>query len=466
LSPLLIGLLCYVAMQLAVAVWVSRRIRTEADYLVAGRQLGPIMTTASTFASWFGAETCVGAAGQVYEHGLDAVSSDPFGYGLCLFLFGLFFASPIYKRGLITLADLFRQRFSGSVEKTVAVLIIPSSLLWAGAQVRAFGHVLATGANVDESTGVALAAGVAAFYTFSGGLLADAYTDLVQGVVLIICLLILFVVVIGDLGGVSSTIDVLKHAPTVHHEATPFLVQLNHWAVPVLGSLFAQELVSRILGARSLSVARNSTLVASGIYMVIGCIPVLLGAIAHATMPGLDTERVLSLLAIKHMSQFGFVIFAGALVSAILSTVDSSLLVCGSLVSHNLAPLIWPNLDETKKVRLARACVLGFGIIAFFLARTGESVHGLVELASSFGSAGVCIAVVMGLYTTRGGPKAALASLFAGAGSFLYAEHVLKSEVSFLISLGCAALSYGVIAIWERSPELAASRQSSASNEL
>src|SRR5688572_26697241 len=174
--------------------WVSRRIRTEADYLVAGRSLGPIMATSSIFATWFGAETCVGAAGEVYERGLGAVSSDPFGYGLCLLLFGLFLASPLYERGLITLADLFRSRFSTGVERTVALLIIPSSLLWASAQVRAFGHVLSSGSGIREDLGILIATGVASAYTVFGGMLADAYSDLVNGFILTVCLGVLAVV--------------------------------------------------------------------------------------------------------------------------------------------------------------------------------------------------------------------------------------------------------------------------------
>jgi Na+/proline symporter len=449
LSPLLVALLAYVAVQLAVGAWISRQIRTEADYLIAGRRLGPLMATFSTFATWFGAETCVGAAGEVYEHGLGAVSSDPFGYGLCLLAFGLFFATPIYKSGLVTLADLFRQRFSAGVERAVAVLIIPSSLLWAAAQVRAFGHVLSAGASISVETGIAIAGGIAAVYTVMGGMLADAYTDLIQGAILIVCLVTLSVVVIGDLGGVAATVQLLEQAPRAAIEPQSWLVTLDDWAVPVLGSLFAQELVSRVVSSRSVSVARNGTLVAAGLYMLVGCFPILLGAIAHASMPGVDGEQVLSALAMKHMNAWGFVIFAGALVSAILSVVDSALLVCGSLISHNLAPIFRPDLSDRVRVRIARTSVLGFGLVAYVLARSSESVHGLVELASSFGSAGVCVGAIMGLYSKRGGPRAAYAALFAGAASFLYAKLVAESEIAFVISLACAAGGYAVFAGYE-----------------
>ena len=59
---ILAAVLLYLAAQLAIGVWVSRRISSEADYLIAGRSLGPLLLVFSVFATWFGAETVVGSA--------------------------------------------------------------------------------------------------------------------------------------------------------------------------------------------------------------------------------------------------------------------------------------------------------------------------------------------------------------------------------------------------------------------
>jgi Na+/proline symporter len=63
-------ILGYVGTQLLIAFWFSRRNASEEDFLLAGRSLGPTMTLFAVFATWFGAETCIGAAGQAYAHGL------------------------------------------------------------------------------------------------------------------------------------------------------------------------------------------------------------------------------------------------------------------------------------------------------------------------------------------------------------------------------------------------------------
>jgi Na+/proline symporter len=114
MSLVLLVLFVYVGLQLALGVWVSRRVASQQDYLLGGRTLGVGLCTASMFATWFGAETCIGAAGEVYQHGLKAASADPFGYGLCLILFGLFVAGELRARGYVTLADLFGASRHGS----------------------------------------------------------------------------------------------------------------------------------------------------------------------------------------------------------------------------------------------------------------------------------------------------------------------------------------------------------------
>ncbi|RMH60973.1 MAG: sodium:solute symporter, partial [Bacteroidetes bacterium] len=147
----LIGVFGYVLVQLGIGLYVSRRIRTEDDYLIAGRQLGYGLGTFTIFATWFGAETCIGAAGAIYEQGLSGGTADPFGYGVCLLLMGFVFAVPLWRHKLTTLADLFRRRYSAGVERLAVILMVPTSLLWAAAQVRAFGQVLSASSGLELS---------------------------------------------------------------------------------------------------------------------------------------------------------------------------------------------------------------------------------------------------------------------------------------------------------------------------
>ncbi len=150
MNNILLGILAYILLQLLLGVLVSRKIRNETDFLLAGRRLGFVLATFSIFATWFGAESCVGTAGAAYEDGLAGVTADPFGYTICLLLMGLVFAVPLWKMKLTTIADFFRHRYSISAERLTALLMVPTSLLWVAAQIRAFGQVLSAFLNLNN----------------------------------------------------------------------------------------------------------------------------------------------------------------------------------------------------------------------------------------------------------------------------------------------------------------------------
>ena len=195
MQPVLIGIGAYLIVQFAVGMLVSRRIASETDYLLAGRRLGLGLATFSIFATWFGAETIVGAAGSLYSDGLSGGSADPFGYGLCLIVLGLVVAAPLWRRQYTTFGDLFRERYSPGVERLAVLLMVPTSVLWAAAQIRAFGQVVSASSDLDVTIAISAAAGFVIIYTVAGGLLADVVTDFVQSIAIVIGLAILLVAV-------------------------------------------------------------------------------------------------------------------------------------------------------------------------------------------------------------------------------------------------------------------------------
>ncbi len=450
MSAVLWGILAYLVLQFGIGAYVSRRIKTESDYILAGRQLGYGLATFTIFATWFGAETTIGSAGSVYDSGLAGATSDPFGYGACLLLMGVVFAAPLWRRKLTTLADLFRERYSPGVERLAVLLMVPASLLWAAAQIRAFGQVISASSGIGVSVTITLAAGIVVAYTALGGMLADAWTDLIQGIVLVVGLLVLFGALLLTTGfepftGIpASRLDPFSGGASV-------LAIIEEWAIPICGSVVAAELVSRVISARSPEVARKSSLLAGGGYLILGLIPVTIGLAGSVLLPGLeDPEQILPLIAQRLLPGALYVILAGALISAILSTVDTTLLVCSSLVSHNLILPVRPDMSERSKVRIARAGVALFGIVAYFIALHADGVYALVEEASSFGSAGIFTVVTIGLFTTWGRAGAAIASLLAGVTAWILGAYVLGLELPYLTSLIVSVAAYAGVALAQR----------------
>jgi len=447
-SGLFIALLAYVALQLLVGLLVSRRIATESDYLIAGRRLGPVLVVFSMFATWFGAETCIGAAGAVYASGLGGARADPFGYAGCLFLLGAVFAVPLWRRRLTTLGDLFASRFGPRVERLAVLLMAPTSVLWAAAQIRAMGHVLAVPSGLELEAALAIAAAVAIVYTAAGGLLADAVTDLIQGGALVLGLVVLAIAVFAS--GDATIAGLVETSRSFAPVERSLLERAEAWAIPLCGSLLAQEMVARVLAARSGELARAGAIAASALYVAVGIIPIGLALVGVRLLPGLeDPEQVLPRLALEHFPTWFYAVFAGAMISAILSTVDSALLAAASLVSHNLILPLRPGLSERAKLRTARAGVVVFGVAAWALALRADGVYALIETAAAFASAGVLVSASFGLFTRIGGAASASASLVTGAIVWSIAEAGDLVVAPYLASLAGAFIAYCVVAIFE-----------------
>ncbi|MCC6696836.1 MAG: sodium:solute symporter family protein [Candidatus Hydrogenedentes bacterium] len=455
MNLVLLGVLVYVAIQLAIGLLVSRNMTSESEYFLAGRRLKFGIATMTVFATWFGAETCIGSAGAVYEEGLAGGRADPFGYALCIFFMGALFAVPLWKRKLTTLGDLFRIRYSRRVEELAVLLMVPGSVMWAAAQIKAFGHVIDVTSDLGAGVGITVAAAVVITYTVAGGLLADAVTDVIQGVALIIGLAVLFISGIYALGGVEGAVASVEpeRLRVFSGDGLGMMERIEAWAIPIFGSVMSQELVARTLAARSANVARAATLTASGLYICVGLIPAMLGLVGPALVPGLeDPEQLLPAAAMELLPTFLYILFAGALISAILSTVDSALLAASALISHNLIVPFFKGANDRMKVRTARVTVVILGLIAYGLAWQSGGVYELVEEASAFGSAGIFIVVVFALFGKYGGNVAAFLSLAVGGAMWIFGSYVFEVSYPYLLSLLSAFLVYVIIGWFERTP--------------
>ncbi|MCK7497426.1 MAG: hypothetical protein MZW92_46520 [Comamonadaceae bacterium] len=311
---------------------------------------------------------------------------------------------------------------------------------------------LASASTIEVDAGILIATTVVIIYTVYGGLLADVMTDFIQGIALIVGLVVLAWVVIDAAGGIQVAASHIRPGQLNFFggPGEPLLATLEKWAIPITGSVIAQELISRILATRTPQTARRAALLGGGIYFAVGMIPVFLGLIGARLLPGLDEpEQLLPRLAAEHLPTLLYIIFAGALISAILSTVDSALLAASALVEHNLIVPLRPHLGDRARVRIARVGVALFGGVAYVLALQAESIYALVVQASALAGAGIFVVVMFGLFTRFGGPRAALAALLVGLGTWLGGEYLIGWPVPYLSSLATALLACVAVGAFE-----------------
>ena len=445
-----LGLVFYLLVQVGISFWVSRWIKSEKDFLVAGRQMPAWMLSISLFATWFGAESCIGTASQVYQHGLSGSRADPLGYALALFLMGLLLARPLWKGGFLTLSDLFRERYSVAAERLSVWILIPASLFWGAAQMRAFGQIVSSVTDLAVPVAIVGAGCFVIVYTFLGGLMGDIITDVLQGFIVVVCLLaVAAAIFISDSSWSWNVVSMERWSLLSPHESG--WQRLDRWLVPVLGSLVAQEMVARVLAARSAGSARKASFWAAGVYLAMGSVPVVLGLLGPQLLGDVqDSEQFLVHLVGTKLGPVYHVIFAGAMVSAILATVDSVIIAIAALVSHNFLVPVLKVKSERKKLWTVRAVVAAAGLVALCLALTSSTVYELVLQSSSLGSAGLLIITLAALYWPKGSSMSAIMTMIVGAVVPLVAEHILGVEAPFVLGVVLALTVFVMTNVLER----------------
>lgn len=449
----LAGILGYVIVQFAIGAWVSRHMTSERQFILADRSLGTWLVTFSVFATWFGAEAIVASAGEIYAKGLTGGLADPFGYGAAVVIVGLLLAGPLWRRGIVTYADMVRNRYSPVTEKLFVLVLLPGSILWAAAQVRAFGQILGSTSGLDVETAILVSAFLVGAYSVVGGLLADAVTDVVQGIAVIIGLMVLAFFVAAALGGPTvalSQIEPVRLSLATGPDDTT-IDRIEHLTVVLCGSLVAVELVSRFLGARSATVAAQGTIAGGIMYLAMGLFPVFLGLVGPQLLKDLaEPEQIVPKLAESYLPAAGYALFVGALVSAILSVVHAALHAPAAQLSHNVVVRLIPGLSPRGRLYCVRLTVLVLSAVAWGLAHAVATIRELVELASAFGSAGAIVVALFGLFTGFGGAAAAIAALLSGSLVWALGKFVLELQTPYLLALGVALTAYVVLGLIER----------------
>jgi SSS family transporter len=400
----------YVFVQIAIGIYFARNVRTEADYFVGGRRLPLWPIALSLFATWFGAETVMGSSAAIAQNGLSGARAEPFGYAITLVAMGVLLAGQFRRRGYITLGDFFRDRFDRRSEVWTAGLMIIVSTIWAAAQLLALAKILEGAVGLPVGVTLPLATALVVFYTAFAGIIGDIATDVIQSVVLVVGLVILLVALVIKVGGPAAIIASVEPGQLSLLAADEsWLGQIDAWAIPVLGSLVTQEAISRFLSARSADTARRASYIAAGLYLAAGMIPIVLGlAGAHLMPVGEDTDAFLPALATTLLPPMLLVVFLAALFSAILSTTDSNILSVSSFVSVNIFSDLHRSADEATRARVARWTTVAAGLAAWVIASSGQTIYELIALTSVWGQAGILVAVLIGLWSPYGGPRAAL----------------------------------------------------------
>jgi SSS family solute:Na+ symporter len=433
-TTLLTFVMVYLLATMGLGMYAGTRIKSTADFAVAGRSLPLAMVITTTFATWFGAETVMGIPAKFVSGGLNAVIEDPFGASMCLVLVGAFFASRLYKMSLLTIGDYYRQRYGKGVEIFCSIAIILSYLGWVAAQITALGLVFSvlSGGEISAHTGMMIGTALVLIYVLIGGMLAVAWTDFVQMIVLVVGLSLIAVMAGKQAGGASQ---VLALAQSQHwfnvmpeHTASGWIAFIAAAITMMFGSIPQQDVFQRVMSAKDSATAKRGAIIGGLSYLAFAFVPMFIVASAMIIMPAEtkdllanDSQKVLPTLILNKMPLVAQIFFFGALVSAIKSTSSATLLAPSTSFVENILKNIHPGMNDRQVLLSMRITIFVFTalVLSYAMAMQGTPIYDLVSAAYQVPLVGAFVPLTFGLYWSRATTQGAVLSIALGIGTLV-----------------------------------------------
>jgi SSS family transporter len=403
--------------------WQSwKRTHDETDYLVAGRRMGAWIGGASISATQMSAGTFVGTMGIHYLTGA-AFMAGWLGIWVA-FVLAAFVIAPrlrryAHERNALTFPDYIADRFGGKVPRAVvSVLLVLSYVVFMSAQYQAGGVILGTVFGIPFVYGAIILMVLVVGYTVVGGMHAVMRTDFLQQIAMMIGIAVGVPLVVARAGGWEALGAALPAvAPEFTGWAFGWSDLVGFWLGFGFAALCAPYLLLRFYAMPDDRTCQRAAGVALGFVLATGICIAILGMAMRVIYPQLPVPDAAStLLASEVVPPLLGAVVLTAVIAAVMSTVDSVLLVAGPAISHDLyGRLIRPGASEASRMRVNRWATVVLGAVPVLLTVQELDIVQFVVLAYAALLASTIVApVLLGLYWRRASQAGAVASMLVG----------------------------------------------------
>lgn len=435
----------YLVVLIVLGYAAYRSTKNLSDYILGGRRLGPWVTALSASASDMSGWLLLGLPGAVYLAGLNQ-------FWLVIGLaIGAYFNWLLVAKRLrvaskeaddaITLPDFLAKQFQDKhhVIRVLSALVIlvfftfyVSSGLVGGAILfeKTFG--------LSYETALYVGALVIMSYTALGGFLAVSWTDLVQGLLMLAALIFIPMLGIQSLGGWDATVNELRQTMPLHLDigkdmTVLGLISLMAWGLGYFGQPHILARFMAIKNPEHLGGARRIAMSWMLLSLTGAMITGLVGALYFKASPLANSETVFIALTQALTNPWLGGILLAAILSAIMSTIDSQLLVSSSAITEDFYRRIFrPSASQHELVIVGRLTVLFIALIAVILAKNPDSsILGLVSYAWAGFGAAFGPTLLLALYWPRMSRYGAIAGILVGASTVI----VWKQQTGGLFDL-------------------------------
>ena len=432
-SMILIPMIIYLFLMFAIAIYTNKLSPHNGsfieEYFIGGRSMGGFVLAMTLIATYSSASSFVGGPGVAYSLGygwvLLAMIQVPTAF-LTLGVLGKKFAIISRKIGAVTVTDYLKARYNNKfivISTSIAMIIF-----FAAAMVAQF----IGGAKLFEAvTGYSYVMGLLIFgiavviYTTIGGFKAVAITDAIQGIVMVLATIFLLVAIISSGGGMETiTAKMIESNPSALTPTAggkipiPFI--LSFWVLVGFAVLGLPQTTIRCMGFKNSKSLHSAMIIGT---VVVGFLMLgmhLVGTLGAYVVPGLAGDGAIPGITVKILPPILAGIFIAGPLAAIMSTVDSMLILASASIIKDLYLNYGKgNITEKSLNKISFITTGLIGIVVFIFAIKPPSIIVWINLFAFGGLEAVFLwPTILGLYWKKANAHGAIISIVTGLASF------------------------------------------------
>ncbi|MFE4467837.1 sodium:solute symporter [Leifsonia sp. NPDC056824] len=449
----------YLAAMLGFGFWGRTRVKNSADFLVAGRRLGPTLYTGTMAAVVLGGASTVGGVGLGYKFGISGMWL-VVAIAVGLLLLSLLFAGRIQKLKVYTVAQMLHLRYGVDATSASGIVMLAYTLMLSVTSTIAYATIFNVLFGTDQTVSVIIGGAIVLLYSAIGGMWSITITDMVQFVLKTIGVFFLMLPFAWiHAGGYDG---IVKRLGTSHFDlgAIGTGTIVTFFVVYSFGMLIGQDIWQRVFTARTPRVAKWGGTAAAIYCLLYGVAGALIGTAAAAFLPELANRNDVYAAVAEAILPVGVAgLVLAAAVAAMMSTASGALLAAATVARTDVMPLLRrltgrrpaaPEGNPEHDVRANRWWVAALGLVVVIIAALLNDVVSALTVAYDILVGGLLVPILGGFLWRRATGTGALWAMGAGTvatlGTMAALGDVLANEPIY-VGLGASLAAYIVASL-------------------
>ncbi|MDO4869949.1 MAG: sodium/proline symporter [Bacillota bacterium] len=427
-------LLIYLFGMIGIGVYWAKHSTTSEDYLLGGRKIGSILTALTLQTTSMSGYMFMGGPAQAYREGYFTLWYAVGDGGGAIFNVGILgkrMRRLSYFLGCLSPIEYIEKRYPGPATRIIAAAIAICFVYgYVLAQFLSAGKTMCALLGVPLPVAIIIGAGVIVFYTFAGGYLAVAWTDFVQGIIMVCSMVLIFVLAWNQVGGLTGLNTALTEMdPTLTGMWGKDNMYMGQWGVVagavgvyLIGYMGLPHVVIRHMAMESPKLAKQTVVIATVWNQLFIFVPYIIGLMGILMLPELDPakggdpEMVVLTMAYQLLPGVLAAIVLVAIMSAIMSTADAQLMLMGTMLGRDIYQrYVNKNASDKQLMNVSRICILVVGVISVIIALIQPpGVFQLVVFSFSTLGSSFLPSYVGAVWWKRGNTTGCVASMISG----------------------------------------------------